>query len=83
MKTSLLALAAWLMLFQPGRTFWTSQTRKNCRDGTYHISVLMMNNSAYKEPLENLSDAVNEGLDIVRQRLSEAGKNAAKGSSFL
>ncbi|CAH7428410.1 Gucy2c [Phodopus roborovskii] len=83
MKTSLLSLAAWLLLFQPGRTFWASQTRKNCHNGNYHISVLMMNNSAYKEPLENLRDAVNEGLVIVRERLSEAGLNVTVNATFM
>lgn len=83
MKTSLLALAVWLLLFQPGRTFWTSQLRKNCYNGNYHISVLMMNNSAYNEPLDNLKKAVNDGLDIVRERLSEAGKHVGKESALL
>lgn len=82
MKTSLLALAVWILLSQPGQTVWT-QVRQNCHDGNYQISVLMMNNSAYKEPLDNLKDAVNEGLDIVRTRLRLAGKNVAKESSFL
>lgn len=82
MKTSLLALAVWILLSQPGQTVWT-QVRQNCHDGNYQISVLMMNNSAYKEPLDNLKDAVNEGLVIVRTRLREAGKNVAKESSFL
>lgn len=83
MKTSLLALAVWLLLFQPGGTFWTSQLRKNCYNGNYHISVLMMNNSAYNEPLENLKKAVNDGLVIVRERLSEAGKHVGKESALL
>ncbi|KAL1775881.1 heat-stable enterotoxin receptor [Sigmodon hispidus] len=83
MNTSLLALAVWLLLFQLGQTFWSSQMRKNCHNGHYQISVLMMNNSAYKEPLENLKDAVNEGLDIVRNRLSEAGLNVTVNATFM
>nr|XP_048288405.1 guanylyl cyclase C [Myodes glareolus] len=83
MKTSLLALAVWLLLFRPGRTFWTSQLRKNCYNGNYHISVLMMNNSAYNEPLDNLKKAVNDGLDIVRERLSEAGLNVTVNATFM
>ncbi|XP_036038368.1 heat-stable enterotoxin receptor isoform X1 [Onychomys torridus] len=83
MKTSLLALAVWLLLFQPWQTVWTSQVRRNCHDGNYQISVLMMNNSAYKEPLDNLRDAVNEGLDIVRIRLSEAGLNVTVNATFM
>lgn len=81
--TSLLGLAVLLLLFQPTLTFWDSQVGQNCYDGNYEISVLMMDNSAYKEPLENLREAVNEGLDIVRMRLSEAGKTRAEDSSFL
>ncbi|CAO2607010.1 Guanylyl cyclase C [Lemmus lemmus] len=83
MKTSLLAWAVWLLLSQPGRTFWTSQVRKNCYNGNYHISVLMMNNSAYNEPLENLEKAVNDGLVIVRERLSEAGLNVTVNATFM
>lgn len=43
----------------------------------------MMNNSAYNEPLDNLKKAVNDGLDIVRERLSEAGKHVGKESALL
>lgn len=80
--TSLLGLAVRLLLFQPALMFWASQVRQKCHNGTYEISVLMMDNSAYKEPLQNLRDAVEEGLDIVRKRLREAGKTMVK-DSFL
>lgn len=81
--TSLLGLAVWLLLFQPAlMLFWASQVRQKCRNGSYEISVLMMDNSAYKEPMQNLREAVEEGLDIVRKRLHEAGKTMGK-DSFL
>lgn len=73
--TSLLGLAVQLsLLLQPALASSDPETRQNCHNGNYEISVLMMENAAYKEPLENLRDAVNEGLDIVRMRLREAGK---------
>uniref|UniRef100_A0A2K6FTT8 Guanylyl cyclase C n=1 Tax=Propithecus coquereli TaxID=379532 RepID=A0A2K6FTT8_PROCO len=74
MKTPLLGLALWSLLFQPGLTFWSSQVSQSCLNGTYEISVLMTNNSAFPEPLENLRDVVNDGLEIVRGRLQKAGK---------
>lgn len=76
---SLLGLAVRLLLFQPALLFWPSQVRQNCRNGSYEISVLMMDNSAYKEPMDNLREAVEEGLDIVRKRLREAGKTMGEG----
>jgi hypothetical protein len=82
--TSLLGLAVRLLLFQPAlMVFWASQVRQNCRNGSYEISVLMMDNSAYKEPMQNLREAVEEGLDIVRKRLREAGKTMGKDSFLL
>lgn len=81
--TSLLGLAVRLLLFQPALSFWASQVKQNCKNGSYEISVLMMGNSAYKEPMQNLKEAVEEGLDIVRKRLREAGKTMVKNSFFL
>ncbi|KAK2101303.1 Heat-stable enterotoxin receptor [Saguinus oedipus] len=72
MKTLLWGLALWSLFFQPGWLFWSSKVSQNCQNGSYEISVLMMNNSAFAEPLENLKEAVNEGLDIVRERLERA-----------
>nr|XP_004671907.1 heat-stable enterotoxin receptor [Jaculus jaculus] len=83
MKTLLLGLALWSLLSQPGLTFWASQVRQNCLNGSYEISVLMMNNSAFPEPLDNLKEAVNEGLDIVRARLQEAGINVTVNATFI
>lgn len=80
MKTPLLDLALWSLLVQSSLTFWTTQMSQNCHSGNYEISVLMMNNSAFPESLDNLKDAVIEGMDIVRQRLREAGKNMGRDS---
>lgn len=74
MKTPLLGLALWSLLLHPGLMFWTSQVSRNCNNGSYEISVLMMNNSAFSESLDNLKEAVNEGVEIVKQRLLKAGK---------
>ncbi|XP_006170026.1 heat-stable enterotoxin receptor [Tupaia chinensis] len=82
MKTPLLSLALWLLLFQPGMMF-LSDVSRNCHDGTYEITVLMMNNSAFPETLNNLEIAVNEGLKIVKQRLDEAGMNVTVNASFI
>jgi heat-stable enterotoxin receptor len=75
MEISLLGLVVWSLLFQPRLMFWASHVRQNCHNGSYEISVLMMNNSAFPESLENLKEAVNVGLDVVRMQLHEAGKN--------
>lgn len=85
MKTPLLALALWSLLLQLGLTFWPSSVSQNCHNGSYEISVLMMNNSAFPESLDNLKAVVNEGVNIVRQRLLEAGKTMVTEffSSFL
>ena len=71
----LLGLALWSLLLRPGVMYWASQISQNCNNGSYEISVLMMNNSAFPESLDNLKEAVNEGVEIVRQRLLNAGKN--------
>uniref|UniRef100_A0A8C6QNJ0 Guanylate cyclase n=1 Tax=Nannospalax galili TaxID=1026970 RepID=A0A8C6QNJ0_NANGA len=83
MKPTLPGLVLWSLLLQPGLAFWTSQMGQNCHNGSYQISVLMMNNSAFQEPLSNLEDAVNEGLDIVRARLHEAGINVTVNAAFI
>ncbi|XP_055136518.2 guanylyl cyclase C isoform X1 [Symphalangus syndactylus] len=83
MKTLLLDLALWSLLFQTGWLSWSSQVSQNCHNGSYEISVLMMDNSAFAEPLENLEDAVNEGLEIVRGRLQNAGLNVTVNATFM
>lgn len=81
MKMTLLGLVLWSLLLHPGLMFWTSQISQNCNNGSYEISVLMMNNSAFPETLDTLKEAVNEGVQIVRQRLLSAGKNMVTGST--
>ncbi|XP_069867749.1 guanylyl cyclase C [Dipodomys merriami] len=87
MERSLLSPALWRwwlwLLCQPGLAFWGSQLSRNCHNGSYQISVLMMNNSAFPESLDNLKDAVNAGLDVVRVRLLEAGIQAKVNASFM
>lgn len=81
MKMTLLGLVLWSLLLHPGLMFWASQISQNCNNGSYEITVLMMNNSAFPETLENLKEAVNEGVQIVEQRLLNAGKNMATEST--
>uniref|UniRef100_A0A8C6FT39 guanylate cyclase n=1 Tax=Moschus moschiferus TaxID=68415 RepID=A0A8C6FT39_MOSMO len=83
MKTPLLALVLWSLLLRQGLPFWTSHVSRNCQDGSYEISVLMMNNSAFPEPLNNLEEVVKEGVKIVRQRLLEAGLNVTVNATFI
>lgn len=81
MKAPLLGLALWSLLLHPGVTFWTSEVSQNCQNGSYEISVLKMNNSAFPEFMENLENAVNEGVEIVRNRLISDGKTIETESS--
>ncbi|KFO27223.1 Heat-stable enterotoxin receptor [Fukomys damarensis] len=86
MKSPLLGLALWallLQLFQPGLAYWASQMSRNCYSGNYEISVLMMNNSAFGEPLDDLKVAVNLGLEIVRERLQKAEINVTVNATFI
>uniref|UniRef100_A0A8C0W2J7 Guanylate cyclase n=1 Tax=Castor canadensis TaxID=51338 RepID=A0A8C0W2J7_CASCN len=83
MEISLLGLVVWSLLFQPRLMFWASHVRQNCHNGSYEISVLMMNNSAFPESLENLKEAVNVGLDVVRMQLHEAGINVTVNATFI
>ncbi|XP_007196220.1 guanylyl cyclase C isoform X1 [Balaenoptera acutorostrata] len=83
MKTPLLALTLWSLLLRPGLLFWTSHVSQNCHNGSYEISVLMMNNSAFPESWVNLRDVVNVAMEIVRQRLLEAGLNVTVNATFI
>ncbi|KAM9072161.1 guanylyl cyclase C isoform 3-T6 [Megaptera novaeangliae] len=83
MKTPLLALTLWSLLLRPGLLFWTSHVSQNCHNGSYEISVLMMNNSAFPESWVNLRNVVNVAMDIVRQRLLEAGLNVTVNAAFI
>eukprot|EP00069_Balaena_mysticetus_P016604 bmy_01963T0 len=83
MKTPLLALTLWSLLLRPGLLFWTSHVSQNCHNGSYEISVLMMNNSAFPESWVNLKEVVNVAVEIVRQRLLEAGLNVTVNATFI
>ncbi|XP_007942661.1 heat-stable enterotoxin receptor [Orycteropus afer afer] len=83
MKTPQLGLALWLLLVQPGLMFWASQVIQNCDNGSYEISVLMMNNSAFPVPLEVLKEVVNVGLVRVRELLQNAGINVTVNARFI
>ncbi|XP_059260748.1 guanylyl cyclase C isoform X3 [Mustela nigripes] len=43
----------------------------------------MMNNSAFPESLDNLRQAVDEGVEIVKQRLLTAGINVTVNATFI
>ncbi|XP_004845892.1 heat-stable enterotoxin receptor [Heterocephalus glaber] len=86
MKSPLLGLALWallLQLFQPLLAYWASQMSQKCHSGSYEISVLMMNNSAFGEALDDLKAAVNLGLEIVREHLQKAGVNVTVNATFI
>ncbi|KAM9671733.1 guanylyl cyclase C [Trichechus inunguis] len=83
MKTSLLGLVLWSLFFQPRLMFWASHVTQNCKNGSYEISILMMNNSAFPMSLEYLKEVVNKGLEIVRGRLESAGINVTVNASFI
>ncbi|XP_012862953.1 heat-stable enterotoxin receptor [Echinops telfairi] len=83
MKTPLWDLALWYLLLQPRLVFVSSQVIRNCDKGGYEISVLMMNNSAFTEPLERIEEVVHNGLDVVRERLRHAGFNVTVKASFI
>ncbi|XP_006888490.1 PREDICTED: heat-stable enterotoxin receptor [Elephantulus edwardii] len=83
MKASILGLALWPLFFQPRLMLWASQVIQNCQDGNYEISVLMMNNSAFQESLDVIERVVNEGVNIVRKRLQDAGINVTVSARFI
>ncbi|KAM6214681.1 guanylyl cyclase C [Rhynchocyon petersi] len=76
-------LGLWLLFFQPGLMLWASQVIQNCNDGSYEISVLMMNNSAFHVPLDSIKEVVNKGVKVVRQRLQDAGINVTVKARFI
>ncbi|XP_015996027.2 heat-stable enterotoxin receptor [Rousettus aegyptiacus] len=79
-----LGLALWLLLLCPGLMFWKPQVNQNCNNGRYEISVLMMNNSAFQESSsDNLKNAVNMGVEIVRQRLISDGIYVTVNATFI
>lgn len=77
MKKPLLGLTLWSLLLCPGLMCFD----QNCNNGSYEISVLIMKNSAFPESPENLENAVNVGVEMVRKRLRDDGKNIVTESS--
>uniref|UniRef100_A0A4X2KGU5 Guanylate cyclase n=1 Tax=Vombatus ursinus TaxID=29139 RepID=A0A4X2KGU5_VOMUR len=74
-----LVLTLWSLLCFQGWG-WVLPKNKACYEGHYGISVLMMNNSAFPEPLENLRIAMDRSLEMVKKLLRE-GKYTVKGSA--
>lgn len=81
MKTPRLGLALLSLLLCPRLMHFTTPLGQNCRNGSYEISVLMMKNSAFPESPDNLRKAVEQGVEIVRKRLIDDGKNMLTESS--
>uniref|UniRef100_F7B751 Guanylyl cyclase C n=1 Tax=Monodelphis domestica TaxID=13616 RepID=F7B751_MONDO len=72
MKRLVLGLALWPLLCFQGWG-WILPNNQACRGSHYGISVLMMNNSAFPEPLGNLKIAMNWGLEMVKENLRDEG----------
>ncbi|XP_004693313.1 PREDICTED: heat-stable enterotoxin receptor [Condylura cristata] len=83
MKAPLLGLILWALLLQSESMFWTSNVKRNCNSVSYDISILMMNNSAFPKSPDDLEDVVRKGLEIVRQRLRDAGMNVTVNATFI
>lgn len=81
MKKPLLGLTLWSLLLCPGLMCFNDQVTQKCHNGSYEISVLIMKNSAFQEPPENLENAVKRGLEIAERRLRDDGKNMVTESS--
>uniref|UniRef100_A0A7N4V866 Guanylate cyclase n=1 Tax=Sarcophilus harrisii TaxID=9305 RepID=A0A7N4V866_SARHA len=73
-----LGLVLWPLLFYFQGWGWILPENNFCGKGLYGISVLMMNNSAFPEPLKNLEIAMNKSMDMVKNQLK--GKCTVKGS---
>lgn len=83
MKMPLLGWVLWSLLLHSGLTFSTSDLIQDCYGDSYKITVLMMQNSAFQESLENLRRIVNRGVDIVKARLREADINVNLTAEFI
>ncbi|XP_037370203.1 guanylyl cyclase C [Talpa occidentalis] len=83
MKAPLLGLTLWSLLIQSELVFWTTPVGRNCSSASYDISVLMMNNSAFPKSPDDLEDVVKKGLEIVRERLQETGRNVTVNATFI
>lgn len=81
MKKPLLGLTLWLLLLCPGLMCFNDQVIQKCSNGSYEITVLIMKNSAFPEAPENLESVVKRGVEIVRKRLKDDGKNMVTESS--
>uniref|UniRef100_A0A7N4UYC6 Guanylate cyclase n=1 Tax=Sarcophilus harrisii TaxID=9305 RepID=A0A7N4UYC6_SARHA len=75
---TVLGLVLWPLLFYFQGWGWILPENNFCGKGLYGISVLMMNNSAFPEPLKNLEIAMNKSMDMVKNQLK--GKCTVKGS---
>ncbi|KAK1341356.1 hypothetical protein QTO34_017762 [Cnephaeus nilssonii] len=83
MKKPLLGLTLWSLLLCPGLMCFNDQVTQKCHNGSYEISVLIMKNSAFQEPPENLENAVKRGLEIAERRLRDDGINATVNATFI
>nr|KAF6373809.1 guanylate cyclase 2C [Pipistrellus kuhlii] len=83
MKKPLLGLTLWSLLLCPGLLCFNDKVTQKCSNGSYEISVLIMKNSAFQEPSENLENAVNRGVEIVGRRLRDDGINATVNATFI
>uniref|UniRef100_A0A7N4PSZ1 Guanylate cyclase n=1 Tax=Sarcophilus harrisii TaxID=9305 RepID=A0A7N4PSZ1_SARHA len=79
MTSPVLGLVLWPLLFYFQGWGWILPENNFCGKGLYGISVLMMNNSAFPEPLKNLEIAMNKSMDMVKNQLK--GKCTVKGSA--
>ncbi|XP_051856797.1 guanylyl cyclase C [Antechinus flavipes] len=66
-----LGLVLWPLLFYFQGWGWVLPENNFCGKGLYGISVLMMNNSAFPEPLKNLEIAMNKSMDMVKNQLKD------------
>uniref|UniRef100_A0A7N4UYY0 Guanylate cyclase n=1 Tax=Sarcophilus harrisii TaxID=9305 RepID=A0A7N4UYY0_SARHA len=66
---TVLGLVLWPLLFYFQGWGWILPENNFCGKGLYGISVLMMNNSAFPEPLKNLEIAMNKSMDMVKNQL--------------
>nr|XP_004611426.1 unnamed protein product [Sorex araneus] len=84
MKPPLLLACTLCSLFlRPGLTFSTSKVNQTCGNGSYEITVLMMNNLAFPTTLEILEETVNFGVQLATQRLLEADINVTLKANFV
>ncbi|XP_068957551.1 guanylyl cyclase C [Petaurus breviceps papuanus] len=71
MKRLMLGLTLWTLLLYFQGWGWVLPQNKACSKDHYGISVLMMNNSAFPEPLKNLQTAMDTSLKMVKDLFRE------------